>query len=450
MIKKILHKFKKQRDLTVGSISKNLWILAIPMLVSNVLQATFNLIDMFFVGKLGPAALAAVALSGSILMVVMFLMMGIAMGTMALVSRSIGAKNQAQANNAVMQSLIMVFWGSIIFGIIGYLLSPWVLGFLGANAEVAALGTGYLQITFLGVIAMFAMFLISGILQGAGDALTPMLILGSATILNIILDPLLIFTAGLGVNGAAWATVLSRGIGSLWALEVLLKGRSRIHVPLKHFKIDWTIIWRILKIGIPGSAQMSMRGLIGIVLFAIVAKFGTFAIASYGVCVRLQLLALVPGFALGMAAGTLVGQNLGAKQSKRAAYSAWMAVLYYGIFMIALAALYYIFAPYFLYVFNGNPEVVKIGTNYLRITVLGYVFVALGVVLNRSLSGAGDTIAPMIITFIALWLIQVPLAIYMSRFGLNGVWYAVLIAFFVQGTLATGWFLLGKWKHKIV
>ncbi len=266
MIRKILSRFQKERDLTTGSISKAIWILAIPMIVSNLLQAAFNLIDMVWVGRLGVEALAAVAMSGTILMIVMFLMIGVGIGTTALVARFVGAKQYSDADNIAVQSLIMGFLLSFVFAVIGYLIAPSALKILGAEPVVLGLGVGYMRILFLGVIVMFYMFLISAILQGAGDAATPMLILGGSVLINIVLDPLLIFGIGpfprMGVNGAAVATVIAEAIGSIIALEVLLRGRSRVHVRLKNLQVSWSAMWRILKIGIPSSTQMVLRGLV--------------------------------------------------------------------------------------------------------------------------------------------------------------------------------------------
>jgi putative MATE family efflux protein len=457
MIKKIFLKFAKERDLTKISITKGIFILAVPMIISHLLQTAFNVVDMIWVGKLGAPALAAVAMSGQILMVVMFIMIGVGVGTTAKVARAIGEKNRPKADNAAMQSLILGLIGSIIFAVVGYYLSPWLLKVLGARPDVVHLGTGYLRITFIGVIVMFYGFLISAILQGAGDAATPMLILAAATLINIILDPIMIFGLGfvpmLGVNGAAWATVISRAIGSVIALEILLRGRSRIHVRIEYFKIDWQTIGSILMIGLPSSIQMTLRGVVGIVLIAVVASFGTFAVAAYGVGIELLMIAMMPGFALAMAAGTMVGQNLGAKQPQRASLSAWTTVGYYSIFMLFMCVVFLLFAPYLIMLFNTEPEVVRIGSNYLRILALGTIFVAPSVVLGRSMSGAGDTISPMVITFITLWVIQIPLAIFLSRLstlGLNGVWIAILTAYFAQAVMAISWFQVGKWKEKMV
>jgi putative MATE family efflux protein len=456
MIKKIFLKFQKERDLTTISITKGIFILAIPMIISNVLQTAFNVVDMIWVGKLGASALAAVAMSGQIILIVMFLMIGIGVGTTAKVARAVGEKDRPRAENVAMQSLILGFIGSVFFAIVGYYLSPWLLEVLGARPDVVQLGTGYLRITFIGVIVMFYGFLISAILQGAGDAATPMVILVIATFINIVLDPILIFGLAfiprLGVNGAAWATVISRAIGSVIALDILLRGRSRIHVRTEYFRIHWETIRSILKIGFPASIQMTLRGLVGIVLIAVVAGFGTFAIAAYGVGLELFMIAMMPGFALGMASGTLVGQNLGAKKPERAVLSAWTTVGYYEIFMFAMCVVFLIFAPYLIMLFNTEPEVVEIGTNFLRIAALGTVFIAPSLILGRSMSGAGDTVSPLVITFITLWVIQIPLAIYLSRtaLGLNGIWLAFLFAYIAQALMAVSWFQVGKWKLKRV
>ncbi|MBU0671540.1 MAG: MATE family efflux transporter [Candidatus Margulisbacteria bacterium] len=453
MIKKLFQTFQKERDLTTLSITKGLFLLAVPMIVSNVLQTAFNVVDMIWVGRLGASALAAVAMSGQIIMVVMFVMIGIGVGTTAKVARAIGEKNKDKADNVAMQSLILGFFGSIIFAVIGYYVSPWLLEVLGAQPDVVALGTSYLRITFLGVIVMFYGFLISAILQGAGDAVTPMLILAGATVLNIVLDPIMIFWLGWGVNGAALATVISRALGSLVALEVLLRGRSRIHVKVEYFKIDWEAIRSILLIGFPASIQMTLRGAVGIVLISVVASFGTFAVAAYGVGLELWMIAMMPGFALGMSAATLVGQNLGAKQLDRAFLSAWTAAGYYTVFMFFMCLMFLFAAPYLVMMFNTEPEVVRIGSEFLRIAALGTIFVAPSLILGRSMSGAGDTTAPLVITFITLWVIQIPLAFFLARFtslGLTGIWLAILIAYLSQAVMTISWFQVGKWKHKRV
>ncbi len=457
MIKRIFKNTSLDRNLTSGSIAAHIWFLSLPIIATNLFQALFNLIDMFWVGKLGSDAIAAVAMSGTILMIVMFLMIGIGAGTTAIISRFIGAKKNAHADNTAMQSVTMAFFMSVILSIAGYICSPYLLEILGAAPEVAAYGTGYLQIMFISIFIMFFLFLISAIFQGAGDVKTPMLLLAFSTVINIILDPLLIFGIGpfpcLGINGAAWATVISRAVGSIIALEILLKGRSLIHVRLNEYKLDFNIMWRILKIGISSSAQMSFRGFMNLAIMALVASFGTFAVAAYGIGIRLEMIVLMPGFGFAGAAATLVGQNLGAKDSLRAEKSGWFSVFYYTIFMAIMALIFICFAPNLISIFNNNPEVIEIGAFYLKIMALTFIFTSISMPLNRSLIGAGDTFPAMIFTFIGLWLVLVPAAFYFSKYtssGLKGIWYAMSISSFVMALMYSAYFKSGRWKLKKV
>lgn len=451
----MIERFRRKRDLTIGSISKNLWILALPMIITNIFESAFNLVDMFWVGKLGPEALAAVSMSGMVLMVVFFLLIGMGMGTIAIIARYIGAKNVEGANNVATQFLILATFLSVVLGIIGYFLSPYILSALGANPTVLSLGTSYIQILLSCVVVMVYAFFISAILQGAGDAFTPMIILGIATLINLVLDPFLIFGWGpfpvMGVNGAAWASVIGRAFASMLALYIIFSGRSHIKVRFK--KPDFSIMWRILKIGIPASTQNVLRGLMGVIMITVVAGFGTTAVAAYGVCIRLIMIVMMPGFAIAASAATLVGQNLGGKNPDRSKQSAWIAFYFYGGFMIFMSVMFVSFAPQLIGLFSSNTSVIEIGSDFLRIYSLGFIFIAFGLIFSRSLAGAGDTIAPLIIVFISLWVIQIPLAFYLAyktSFGVSGVWYAMLLATFLQGILSLGWFQTGRWKHKKV
>ena len=455
-IKNKIENYTNKRDLTTGSLSKSIWYLALPMIIGHMLQVTFNLADMFWVGRLGPVALAAVAMSGVVMMILITLIVGVNIGTLALVSRFVGAKDMDSADNAAMQSLIIGFTASVIIGIIGFFLTPPMLKLLGARGDVLLLGSGYIRIFYAGLAFVFFMFTISAILRGSGDSVTPTVILAIATGINIVLDPLMIFGIGfprMGINGAALATVLSFFIGGLIGLEVLLRGRSHIHLKPHHFKIDIETMHRVIKIGIPASTQMIMRGLMGAVLMAIVASFGTFAIASYGVGIRLSMFVLMPGFGFAMAAATMVGQNLGAGHPDRGESSAWLATSYYFIFMVVCAAAFIIFAPQLISIFNRSSDVVGLGIEFLRITSWSFLFIPFGLILGRAIMGAGDTVPHMVITLISLWLFQIPAAYILAKplgFGLNGVWYAILAASVLQSVLTTTWFKIGLWKRKKV
>jgi len=446
---------QSRRDLTTGSISNSIWILAWPMMVGNFLQTAFNVVDMIFVGKLGPEAIAAVSLSGMILMLIITLIVGLSIGTTAMVARFIGAKEYSQANEVALQSLVFGGISSLLLAVIGFFFSEPLLRIFGAEATVVKMGTDYLSIMFLGSFTMFLFFLGAAILRGAGDALTPMLILMLSTLINIVADPLLIFGLGpfprLEIKGAALATVLARGIGMFIILIILLRGYSYIHISLKNLKLKFDILWRIIKIAIPGSLQMAIRSVSGLVIMSIVVVYGTFALAAFGIGLRINMIVMMPGFGLGAATATLVGQNLGAKQPQRAEKSSWIALIYYEAIMIVVGSLFYLFAPKIISAFNNNPEVIQEGTSFLRILVFSYIFLAMGIILHQSLHGAGDTVPPMIITAISMIGIRIPLAYFLPKLfllGTLGLWLAFALSTVLEGSVVAFWFKAGRWKKK--
>jgi len=445
------------RDLTQGSIIRNIWRLALPLMVGSLLQDAFSLVDMFFVGRLGPASIAAVAMSGIIVGLIMIATMGIGTGAMAMVARFVGAKNFDQADHTTVQSLFMGIACSIVMALVGPFLTEPLLRILGAEPEVVLLGTSYLKIIFIGSFTIFIFILLASSLRGAGDVLTPTKALALATFLNIILDPLLIFGIWkfprLGVAGSSLATVISRGCGMLYLLHVFFMKKSVLHLSLKKLRLDFSAMYRILRIGVFSSLEMLTRNLSGLVMMRIVAIYGTFAVAAYGIGMRLMMIAMMPGFGIAQSAATLVGQNLGAKKLNRAAKSAWLAAGFYGIIMAGLAAIYILFSHLLISLFSTNPEVIRIGVDFLRLLSYGFIFMALGIVLARAMAGAGDTLTPMIITGICLFGVRIPLSISFSQainLATKGVWLGILISNIIQGLIMVFWFSRGKWEYKRV
>ena len=442
-------------DVTRGSIPKSILRLAWPMIAANVLQTLFNVVDMIFVGRLGPASIAAVALSGVIMMLIMTVLMGIAIATQAMVARFVGARDSTAAADIATQSLLLGTIVSLLLACVGIIFSPHLLKMLGATTQVLTLGTGYLKIMFAGTLTMFLMFLIRAILHGAGNAIVPMRLLVFSTILNIILDPLLIFGIGLfpklGVNGAAYATVTARGLGMIIGLFVLFKGRSGIKLRPHKLRIDLNLMWRIVKIGIFSSLQALLRNISQMAITRIVAVYGTFAIAAYGIGMRVRMVVMMPGFGLATATATLVGQNLGTQDPERAEKSGYLSVLFYEIFMVSLGILFFIFARQVVGIFNSQTEVIDVGSMYIRILSLSFVFLALSIVLGRAMNGAGDTLSPMVITLVTLLGLRIPLAGGLSReLGTNGIWLGMALSDVANGVITTLWFSRGKWKEKKV
>jgi putative MATE family efflux protein len=291
------------------------------------------------------------------------------------------------------------------------------------------------------------------VLRAAGDAITPLKILALSTALNIGLDPLLIFglwgLPRLGVAGSALATVTARGIGTLILLWIFLRGRAVVRLRMTNAKVDFSLMWRIIKIGVFASIQAIMRNISGLVLMPIVANYGTFAVAAYGIGMRLRMIVMMPGFGLATAVSTLVGQNLGASKPERAERTAWVTVSITAGIMTFFGIVYIVFSRSIIGTFNEHPEVIRIGVNYMYIIAGTFGFIGLSVVLGRALNGAGDTISPMIITAIGFIGFRVSLSLlFSSKLGLKGVWFGIAASTIIQGLIMIFWFNTGRWKLK--
>ena len=445
------------KDLTEGPILHKIISLAGPLMVIAALHTTQSLIDMFWVGRLGVCAIAAVAMSGTIMMVLFTIIAGISTGTLALVARYVGAKDKEKADAIATQSIYLAIIMATVVVVVGLLFTKRLFLLLGAGQEVLEAGVGYLKIILLGGITMFLLFLGNAILQGAGDTVTPMKLMILANLINIILDPVFIFGLGglprMNTSGAAVATVISQAISAFLVLWMLSNGRSLVHIHIHRCKVKLEYIKAIINIGLPSSLQMFFRSLMSIVLMGIVATFGTAAVAAYGVGMRLRMVVLMPAFALGGSAATLVGQNLGSRQPGRAKRSAWVATIFDMIIMVLIAIVFFSVAYQIMGVFNQNEKVISLGVQFLRITTPFYVFIAIAIVLNRALAGAGDTVVPMAITLLTLWGFQVPAAVFLSKatpLGVTGVWWAIALASALNALLILIWFEMGRWKRKTI
>jgi len=441
-------------DLTSGPVFGTVLRLAWPMILGNVLQNAFNVVDMIFVGRLGPEAIAAVALCGLLMQISWTLLIGVSIGTTAMVSRFYGAGELELAGSTAMQSLTLGAAVSLALIAFVNLLGRQALGALGAEGEVVELGSGYLLIVFNGSFTLILFFLSSAIMRGIGDALSPMLVMAAASAVNIALDPLLIFGYGpfpeMGVRGAALATVIAQGLGTGAGLVILSTGRTRLRLKWGRYRLDLGLIRKMLRLSGPGTVQGAVRSLGNLLLMRIVTGYGVLVVAAYGIGLRLDLIVMMPGWALGAAAATLVGQNLGAGKPDRAERSAWTAAGLYVALLSVVGALFFVFSAPIIRLFNGTPEIVSLGSTYLRVRVAGYAFLALGLVMASALNGAGDTVAPMTILAASLLGVQLPLAWLLPRlFGGRplGVWLAITLAFVLQGSAMAIWFMRGRWKN---
>jgi len=445
--------------------------MAIPMIGGSILQSIQSMVDMFFVGKLGPQALAAVGMSGAALMILITVFMGINISTAAMVARAIGAQDEPRANHIGGQAIVLAFICSVFIGVAGYVGAPVILSALGAEETVVELGTGYLHLIFMGIFFLCAVFIMSGIFHGAGDATTPLMLGILTTACNCMLNPIMIFGylgfPAMGVRGSALATIIARALAFVVGMVLLMRHRLRVQLHLRDFVPNLKTMWTISKIGIPSSLQMTIRTLMNLALMRIAAQFGTLVVAAYVVGLRIRMIGLFPLFGFAGSAATMVGQNLGAGRPRRSEKSAYTAMtLAFGAGLLA-AAVFFIFARPMIAVFNDSPEVVATGARFLRITAFGLLASSVGIVLSRAMNGAGDTVSPLVITLISLWGFQIPAAVYLSGvkevwgvvipwrrifsgIAMNsetGIWYAMVAAAVFQATLATAWFMVGRWKR---
>ena len=439
-----------------GHLGRVVVMLAGPMLVSAVLQNAQSLIDLYWVGRLGSNAVAALSLSGTLMMVLFPVLMGLATGTVALVSRAFGRGDSVEASRLAAQSLVLALIVGLLLGLacLPFIRPACLL--LGAEPVVVELAVRYLRISMLGIFSGCMLFIGNSALQGAGNTVAPMAAMLLANVLNLALDPLFIFgwgpLRGGGVAGAALATVLSQVVAASVVIGLLVGGRTRLHLQRCDLRPRLEAARRVLAIGLPSMAQMFSRSLMGLVFFRIVARYGTAVVAGYGIGMRFHMVLLMPCFVLGSAAATLVGQNLGAGQPARARRAAWVAAGLVVAVMALSALLVLVVAEGAVHLFDSNPEVVTVGAGYLRTVTPFYVLAGLAIVLDRALNGAGSTIPTMVFTVISLWGLQVPLALYLARVTtppVTGVWQAICIATAVHALMSVAWFESGRWQRRL-
>ncbi|MDD5288643.1 MAG: MATE family efflux transporter [Dehalococcoidales bacterium] len=444
------------KDWTQGSIFKNLMALSWPMAVTQTLMMLGPTIDMVWVGKLGPTAIAAVGISGVIVMLAQSAMMGLTNGMRALIARSIGAKDIDTANRAAQHAVIITAFYSIFMIILGFF-SEEIVALVRPSPEVIAIGVPYLQIQLIGGAAMSFRMMMDGVMQASGDSMNPMWVAVSYRLVHIALCPFLIFGwwifPEMGVQGAAVTAVVSQSIGVILGFRILFGARSRLKLTFKGFRFDFGIIWRIVRIGFPALIAGVQRTLNQFVLQIFIAPFGTVALAAHTINTRFEWFMCTPAIAFGMGAGVLVGQNLGAKQPGRAEKSAWLAVgLVEALAILASVALFIWTGPA-IRIFNSEPDMVAMGGEFLRIALVGYLAVGFMFVLMNCLQGAGDTVPMMIISIITTWLITIPLAYYLPKYtdwGVYGIRWAMTASMLVAGVANIIYFRTGKWKTRRV
>jgi putative MATE family efflux protein len=445
------------RDWTSGNIFKNLLLLSWPMIISNIMMMVGPTIDMIWVGRLGPDAIAAVGVSGMIVMFVMTAMMGVAIGARALIARFIGMKQPDDAVRVARQAFLIAMALSVIIAAIGIIFSDAILSLMGVEAEVLRLGSAYLKVNFCGAVIMSSGMVCESIMQSSGDTIRPMIIGILSKIVHVALSPLFIFgwlfVPGMGVVGAALANVCSLLIGLISSLFVLFTGRTQLQLHFKGMRIDFPLMWRILKIGIPGIVMMAQKNLSNLIVMKLIVQYGTLAVAAHTVLQRVEMVFFMAGVGMGSAAGVLAGQNLGAGEPERAGKSGIYAIGIAESFVIIACALAFIFPEAVISIFTKDRELIRVTTLFLRIGIVGYLMCGLEPVFLNFFTGVGDTTIPMTFEVTTTWLVLLPMAlIFPKLWGLEvlGVRWAMALSFVMLTCGYVIYFLTGRWKRKEV
>ena len=444
----------EEQNFTEGNLNRAILLLAVPMILEMAMESLFAIVDVFYVSRLHDNdAVATVGLTESVMTLVYSIAFGGSMGVTAMVARRVGEKDYRGASIAAMQSIYIGVVLSVVIGIVGLFFAKDILHLMGASRGILQEGTNYTRWMLGGNLTVMMIFLINAIFRGAGDATLAMRTLWLSNGLNILLDPLFIFGAGpipaFGVEGAAIATNIGRGVGVTYQVYHLVKSKGIIKIHKENLAIQWGIIARLLKLSAGGTGQFVIASASWIFLVRIVSAFGSAALAGYTIGIRVIIFTILPAWGMANAAATLVGQNLGANQPERAEKSAWRTAFFNMIFLGSVSVLFLLFAAPIIKFFTADPEVIEGGMRCLQIVCLGYPFYAYGMVIAQSFNGAGDTRTPTVINFFGFWMFQIPLAFTLANLlavGPSGVYIAIAISESAIAIASIIIFRKGKWK----
>ncbi|MBS1505528.1 MAG: MATE family efflux transporter [Bacteroidetes bacterium] len=444
----------EEQNFTEGSINKAIFLLSIPMILEMAMESVFAVVDIFFVSRLNNSdAVAVIGLTESMLALVYSVAWGISMGATALVARRVGEKDNEGAAVAGVQAMLVGVTVSLMISVAGIFFYDDLLRLMGASESVIQIGSGFTFWMLTGNMTIMMLFLINGIFRGAGNAAIAMRALWLANLINMVLDPILIFGLGpvhaFGVEGAAISTNIGRGVGVLFQLYYLFSNKGIVKMNARNFKVDWKIIKQVLQVSAGGTSQFLISSASWVFLARIISHFGSAAMAGYTIAIRVIVFTILPSWGMANAAATLVGQNLGAQQPERAEKSVWKAGFYNMVFLGFIMVIFLFLSSPILRFFSSDELVVGYGTQCLQIVAFGYLFYGYGMVITQSFNGAGDTKTPTLLNLFGFWCFQIPLAYALAiefNFGPNGVYAAIAIAESVIAVAGIYLFRRGTWK----
>jgi len=452
-------------DMTTGAVTPRLFSLAWPLVAGNLLQTAYNLADMFWVGRVSADAVAAVSLMFPTAYLFVSVAMGLTAATNAVVSQHIGAGEERRAQRTVAQSVLLAIGVAAALGTFGFAIRRPLVALIGAQGAVFDAAVAYIEFVFLAIPFTFLFFVFRASLRAAGDTRTAMWLVGASAGLNIVIDPVFILDwgpfLGLGAQGAAIATFVSRGVAAAVGLYILVDGGWGIRLRIGDLTPDWAILRRLVNVGYPATLDGLSRSLAAVTFAALVARFGAVATAAYGIGIRLMSVSWTVSGAVGQAAATGVGQNLGADQPDRAADVTWKATAGAMAVLFAAGGLVYAFPAIAVGVFIDDPAVVDAGVTLLRIIAPFWAILGGLMVIQGGFRGAGQTRVAFVLSLLSRWIFRIPLAFLLAYavaldpvaftpVDVNGLWWgmsASAVASFVVGVV---WFHRGDWRTSVI
>jgi putative MATE family efflux protein len=440
------------KDLSVGNERKLILHFATPMLLGNIFQQLYNVVDSVIVGNyIGKEALAAVGASFPILFTLISLILGIAIGSTIIIAQYFGAKNMDRVKLTIDTLYNFLVIASIVTSLVGIYFSTDIFRLIKLPEDVIPQAELYFDIYIAGVILFFMFNGTSAVLRGLGDSKTPLYFMILSTLLNIGLDFMFVVWFGWGIEGVAVATLVAQGAAFISLVIYLNKTHDVIRLTFRRYKFDREIFFKGVKIGFPIGFQQAFVAVSMMAMYWLVNRFGTNVTAAYSVVFRIDSFAAMPAMNFANALSTFVGQNLGANRPERVRKGLLATFKMTSIIAITITLVAFVFSEPLMRLFTSDREVIEIGVSYLKIVSFFYITFSTMFVVGGVMRGAGDTFVPMIITFFALWVVRIPVCYFLSeKFGYIGLWWGIPVAWIIGMTFSYFYYLTGRWRKKAV
>jgi putative MATE family efflux protein len=438
------------KDLTIGNETKQVFFFALPLLAGNIFQQLYTVVNSIIVGRfLGKQALAAVGASFPIIYMLISLVVGVTMGSTIVIAQAYGSHNYERVTKAISTMYIFLFFSAILIASAGIYFADDIFRLMQLPSDIIPQATTYMRVYFLGLAAFFGYNGVSAFLRGLGDSKTPLYFLLLSNIANIFFDLLFILVFKWGIAGAALSTIVSQTGAFVTAVLWLNRHNKFVKFTPRLMKFDYPVFMQSISIGLPSGLQQTFVGMGMMALVGIVSGFGTNVMAAYTAAGRIEGLATMPAMNFSMAISTFVGQNIGAKRIDRVIRGFKSILLISLGFTLFISLFIMLFGTSLMKWFTADAEVIRLGYHYLLITSSFYALFSIMFVINGLLRGAGDTLIPMFVTLISLWVVRIPLAkLFSSFWGVSGIWWAIPVGWTVGLILSFSYFKTGRWKCK--